>query len=855
MLLTGCNDRTARLWSVATGKQIRIFGGHSAAVNSVEFSHDGRLLITGNSDQTAALWDMRAGKEVSRFGDSTGPDQPFSEHRAQFFSPTGTRLWSFDYGAAQLWDVASGRVLRTVGGGVLSLASVSDRGYVVVGNVGHTSRLINATTGEVMRQFAGNLDADAVALSPDHPWLLTASHDETVSLWDIHSGKEIRNFRCGKWGKITSISFSPDSTSFIVGIEDGTAQIWDPTSGKETQRLVGHFGPVNSVSFSRDGLYALTGSTDHSARLWDVANGRELQRYEDQPAVVNSVGFSPDTKFIATGGADGVTRLWDRATGKQLAALVSFSDGSWETTDGVARYDSAVPNNSLSLHWIMSDDPDHALPLEIFMRDYYEPRLLPRLLACHAAEAKDPAACERAFPKVRPLGELNRVQPAVKIVGIHRGASAEEAMVEVEALGKTDPSEPNKKTKTAAYDLRLFRDGELVGQWPEPKGSTNGPEDIEAWRQASQVPTARHSFRVTLPSGDLSKPVEFTAYAFNEDRVKSETAQADPYKLPSDTVKRKPKAYVITVGVNKYKNPRWELEFAAKDAEDMSGALRHIQDYEVVPVTLVSEVSPAGEVVDQATKENIYAVLGLLAGRSDRSGLAEIEHVGELQKATPDDLVILSFSGHGYTEKNGAFYLLASDANPDENIPASSLPSFISSEELSEWLRDVDAGQLAMIIDACHSAASVDVPGFKPGPMGDRGLGQLAYDKGMRILAASQADDIALEIENLHQGLLTYALVQEGLKSGKDGKLPAAGDNGQVTLEAWLKYGEQRTPTLYQDIRDGKIKAVGYSYNQNSKSISRDPKPNPSFLDQTQQHAQTPSLFDFHKQEKKVLLQ
>ena len=69
--------------------------------------------------------------------------------------------------------------------------------------------------------------------------------------------------------------------------------------------------------------------------------------------------------------------------------------------------------------------------------------------------------------------------------------------------------------------------------------------------------------------------------------------------------------------------------------------------------------------------------------------------------------MILSFSGHGYTEKDGAFYLLPSDANPDEKIPPTSVPSFISSEELSEWLRNVDAGQMAMIIDACHSAESV----------------------------------------------------------------------------------------------------------------------------------------------------
>jgi hypothetical protein len=149
---------------------------------------------------------------------------------------------------------------------------------------------------------------------------------------------------------------------------------------------------------------------------------------------------------------------------------------------------------------------------------------------------------------------------------------------------------------------------------------------------------------------------------------------------------------------------------------------------------------------------------------------------------------------------------------------------------------------MAMVIDACHSAASVDIPGFKPGPMGDRGLGQLAYDKGMRILAASQADDIALEIENLHQGLLTYAL-REGLIAGKDGKLPAASSTG-VTLQSWLKYAEQRVPGLYDDAKAGKV-----------HMISRDPQPNPYFMDEAAKRAQTPSLFDFHKESKDVLIE
>ena len=65
----------------------------------------------------------------------------------------------------------------------------------------------------------------------------------------------------------------------------------------------------------------------------------------------------------------------------------------------------------------------------------------------------------------------------------------------------------------------------------------------------------------------------------------------------------------------------------------------------------------------------------------------------------------------------------------------------ISSKELSLWLSPVDAEQ--MVVDACHSAASIESEGFKPGPLGSKGLGQLAYDKRMRVLAASQSDQAA----------------------------------------------------------------------------------------------------------------
>jgi hypothetical protein len=446
------------------------------------------------------------------------------------------------------------------------------------------------------------------------------------------------------------------------------------------------------------------------------------------------------------------------------------------------------------------------------MRDYYEPRLLARVLSG-----------ERMAP-VRALASVNRAQPLVRIASIEQQAGRPEfARVRVEV----ERAEVSQGTRgSGVYDLRLFRDGQLVAYSPAGGG------EVQTDPQTGKAVVTFEDVRLPRPRGDASagaephaQRVEFTAYAFNEDRVKSLTARAG-LELKEPLTASKGRAYVVSVGVNAYENEAWDLRFAANDArrlqEVVAARVRAGGEYEeVVSVSLISDYASEGgrktspRVVKEsaATKRNFKAVLDLLAGRKvDEEALKGIPNAEKLRRATPEDLVLVSFSSHGYADERGSFYLFTSDTG-DTNASKelrNALGRAVSSEELSAWLRDVDAGELIFVVDACHSAASVQGEGFKPGPMGSRGLGQLSYDKGMRILTSTQADDVALESALVEQGLLTYALTHDGLESARADFLPK---DERITVAEWLAYGVERVPALHAEVerRLAELKAAGAS--------------------------------------------
>jgi hypothetical protein len=131
--------------------------------------------------------------------------------------------------------------------------------------------------------------------------------------------------------------------------------------------------------------------------------------------------------------------------------------------------------------------------------------------------------------------------------------------------------------------------------------------------------------------------------------------------------------------------------------------------------------------------------------------------------------------------------------------------------------------------------------------MGSRGLGQLSYDKGMQILAATQKNDVALELQRLQHGLLTFTLIMEGIDGKAADHQPA--DKKIMTTE-WLRFAVRRVPRLYQDLRLGNPIATADGKKREVKIVGNiTPSTNPKTID-----AQQPALFDFLWKRNEVVL-
>jgi hypothetical protein len=132
-----------------------------------------------------------------------------------------------------------------------------------------------------------------VAIRPDGRIIASASDDNTVRLWDMATGAEIRTLE-GHSREVISVAFSPDGARLVSGSNDTTLRLWDVDSGQEILTLRGHAAVVRGVAFSRDGQRIASTSQDGTVKIWEATPLTRQQRAQREAAPrVNRLASEP----------------------------------------------------------------------------------------------------------------------------------------------------------------------------------------------------------------------------------------------------------------------------------------------------------------------------------------------------------------------------------------------------------------------------------------------------------------------------------------------------------------------------------------------------------------------------------
>jgi WD40 repeat protein/tRNA A-37 threonylcarbamoyl transferase component Bud32 len=312
----------AQLW-VMTGDSVRPHGEplpHQAEVYTAEFSPDGSLLVTGGQDRAARLWDVASGVPVGQ------PLRHAKDVLAATFSPDGrTVLTASEDRVLRFWEVASGlwpsqpfddRPKRPI----LSACLSGDGRWLLVGGLsltgGGQAEVLDLTTRQTICNVSQPGPIRTVAFNADATLLLTGGGDEKTKQGLVRLSDRQGNER-GDFPHpdvVRCVAFHPDGKTFATGCDDGTIRVWEVGQlGKVPQRemaLPRDAGKIYSIAYHpKDGRTLLAGSRDGRAFLLDVRTGRRLHEWT-HPDSVLAVAFSQDGRRILTGYAGGA-RLWD----------------------------------------------------------------------------------------------------------------------------------------------------------------------------------------------------------------------------------------------------------------------------------------------------------------------------------------------------------------------------------------------------------------------------------------------------------------------------------------------------------------------------------------------------------------
>jgi WD40 repeat protein len=306
------DDSIMRLWDLDFGTTQRNYSrraqepDHSGPVTRLTpvtrlaLLRDGRRALSSSTDwdRTVRLWDVRTGMALRRF-----EQRENSLGRSIALLPDGRRVISSTGSSVIIWRVENGSKVWSVERYGVNEVAVFPDGHRALVSYSYRLGVLHLKTGDETSFKTGHRENIlSISLLPDGRRAISGSVDQTMRLWDISTGTELKSYVHDE--RVFVVRPMSAGHHALAGLADGTIHLWDLEAGSEVGCLRGHVGEINDIALLHCGRRAVSASADGTLRLWDVYLGIELACYSGD-ASFTAVSPIPFRDEVLTGNAIG----------------------------------------------------------------------------------------------------------------------------------------------------------------------------------------------------------------------------------------------------------------------------------------------------------------------------------------------------------------------------------------------------------------------------------------------------------------------------------------------------------------------------------------------------------------------
>jgi WD40 repeat protein len=740
-------------------------GYASSAVSAKQIgmavSADGNLIAFVYNDKTVKIFDITANKFVKRF---TGPYATlFDVH----LTPTNIILIGLN--EVQIWNWKEERLVKTFSltNQATKTAFSGKHNLLAVGQKEGTVGLFNVEKAEQVNELLYKTHhISALAFHPNGKSIVVGVMTFLKSLnplkqFDVATGNVIASSSPGIYSmavynetgtELVTSGMNALGLKTVLTIFDGTDLSFIDQLEQEVI-ILNALIPYGGIVADKK-LLAITASS--SFNVYDLPSGqRSFTTMSDKvklPAYgilgVGSFNVYPlsKDKVLFNGSKNNINQIYDVKTNSIVGYFFSDSNDDFAIVSRDGRVDG-TPDALAKVYWTAKNSSKKT-SLESTFEQGFAPRLLGAIVGDKAMPQQE-FKVEQAKIPVISLQSFNGKAP-----GSAMSAQSQLKAAKFDIQVKEHPQE--------ITELKLFQNGKLVKTLP---GNGSNKYSVEATLNTSFGEDNFFYLTAGSKSGIESEKIRFTVV----------------YKGATED---KPKLYLVTIGINKYKNAKYNLNYAQADADGVEKAIKTNSG------SLFKEVVPYNIRNDKAVKATILATLDDIK-----------------KKSLQQDVLIVYYAGHGVMTQgeNGEFYIVPHDIIQLYGKDDILKDKGISATMLKQYAQEINAQKQVFILDACQSAGALETVAVR-GAAEEKAIAQLARSTGTFWITATGSNQFATEFEKLGHGIFTYALL-DGINGAGD-----ANRDKKLTVRELSTFIENKVPELSEKYKGSAQFPSAYSF-------------------------------------------